>query len=647
MQFLCEKEEFPKKKCNFAVIKWRMENEKMRNENMKRNLLIFVAVWCCHMMMYGATAMPLQQPDVQRVEPMNWWVGMQCPLTLMVYGNDLRDARVTIEPKGLIVQKVRNADSKNYVFIDLNVKKAGTYNITLETAGGKTSFAYQICQRKAEKNMPTKESFSSKDMIYLIMSDRFVDGDTTNNTIPGMKEACDKNNIHGRFGGDIQGIINSLDHIAELGATAIWPTPLTWSNDATFSYHGYACADYYHIDPRFGTNELYREMVQKAHAKGLKVIWDVVTNHCGTSHWWTADLPYKDWYHQTPEYMQSNNAFTTWYDPNASTFDFKQNFEGWFDHHMADMNLDNPDLLHYFEQCFIWWIEYADLDGLRVDTYPYNEPEPMSRWCEAIRKEFPWINIVGETWTRPASQVAYWQENANGADGFNTHLPTVMDFPTEEAIRQALENNGEGWGNGLTRVYDALSNDGLYANVNNLLIFVGNHDMERFADIVKDQDVRRVMLGHVLIATMRGIPQMFAGDEYAMRSKDITTGHSGLRQPLPQEKDLTEQQKKVYEAMCQLWQWRQTEPVLWTGKTMHFLARDNTYAYFRYNDNEAVMVFLNANEHKVTVPMAHYREILDKYGRFGQAVLEGSASVDMTQEQEVEPLAALIIKLKK
>lgn len=605
-------------------------------------------------LLLAAFSMTAAGIDVKRVEPLSWWTGMKMPLTLMVYGDDLADAQVSValldgkkvisDQDGLTLKGQHNAESRNYLFLDMDVRREGTYKITVKKGKKTASFNYVIAARRNNKG---RESFSSKDVVYLITPDRFRDGDTGNNNMPGMLEPTDKNNIHGRQGGDILGIISELDHIAETGATAIWPTPLTVDNDQTFSYHGYACSDYYHIDPRFGDNELYCQLVEKAHKKGLKMIWDVVTNHCGTTHWWSKDLPYQDWWHQFNEYTSTNNAFTTWYDPNASAYDCRVNAEGWFDHHMADMNLDNPDLLHYFQQWAIWWIEYANLDGLRVDTYPYNEKNPMSQWCKAVRTDYPWINIVGECWTRPASAVAYWQADAKNPDGFNSNLPTVMDFPLEEAIRQALENDGQGWGNGMTRVYDAMAMDGLYANTNNLLVFVGNHDMDRFADVVKDNDPRRVVIGHVLMGTLRGIPQLYAGDEYAQRSKDIKMGHSGLRQPLPTKAELTDEQLKVYDQISRLLQWRKGEPAIWEGRTMHFMSRDNTYAYFRYLDEEAVFVFINASEEPRLIPVGHYSEILDKYNPHGVEILSGKELDLSEKELKMEPLSAIVVKLKK
>jgi glycosidase len=479
------------------------------------------------------------------------------------------------------------------------------------------------------------------------MSDRFVDGDETNKTMPGMAERANKNNVHGRFGGDIQGVINSLDHIAALGATAIWATPFLEDNEAAWSYHGYACSDYYHIDPRFGSNDLHREMVNKAHEKGIKIIMDMVPNHCGGTHWWMKDLPYQDWINQFDTFTNTHNVFSANYDTNASQFDRLLSNRGWFDRPMPDMNLENPDLLHYFKQWAIWWIEYANLDGLRVDTYPYIEMLPGSEWIKAIMDEYPSFNIVGECWTRPAPAVAYWQSGVKNHNGFDSHLKTVMDFPVEEAIRQALENDGNGWGNGLTRVYDAMAMDYLYADVNNIMIMLGNHDMDRIADVVKDQDPRRVKLANVLLATMRGIPQVFYGDEYGMKSADRSLGHSTLRMPLPLGEQVTPEQKEMFDFQSRLFQWRKGEKVIHTGKTMHFMSRDNTYAYFRYNEEEAVFVFANASEDSRTIPTAHYAEILSLYNPVGVDILTGE-TVDLSKTNiKVKPLSTLVVKLKK
>lgn len=595
-------------------------------------------------------------PKITRVEPLCWWTDMHQPLTLMFYGEDLQDATVSIQELaagrimrgqciGLVPTGQHNAESKNYLFVDMDVRQAGTYRITLRKGNRRATYDYTIYDRR--EGSRERQSFTSADVVYLIMSDRFVDGDPSNNSTDNTREKADKQNIHGRFGGDIQGIISQLGHISDLGATAIWPTPLLLDDEEKWSYHGYACSDYYHIDPRFGSNELYRQMVDSAHTYDIKVIMDMVPNHCGGAHWWMKDLPYRDWVNQFDEFTRTNNVFSANYDINASEYDRLLSNRGWFDHPMPDMNLENPDLLRYFQQWAIWWIEYADLDGLRIDTYPYIEKMPAANWIKAIREEFPDINIVGECWTRPASAVAYWQSGSNNKDGFDSNLPSVMDFPTNEAIRQALGGNDNGWGGGLTRIYDALSQDYLYGNVNNLLIFLDNHDMDRIEDVVKDQDPRRTKLAYTLLATMRGIPQVFAGDEYDMHSSDMSKGHSTLRMPLPMPEQLTDEQRDMFDYQRRLLQWRKSEPVIHTGRTMHFLNRDNTYAFFRYTDEEAVFVFANASDEARTIPTTHYTEILSKYNLVGTDILTGK-SVDLSLTNiEVAPVSALIVKLHK
>ena len=601
--------------------------------------------------------MAFSAPKIEQVEPLCWWTEMRTPLTVMFHGQDLKDAEVSVQQvvagkvvrgacHGLVPRSQHNAESPNYLFVDFGVFQPGTYRITLKKGKKKATYDYVIGTRR--EGSRERKSFDASDVVYLIMSDRFVDGDPSNNSTPNTREKADKKNPNGRFGGDIQGIINSLDHIEKLGCTAIWPTPMLGDDEEAWSYHGYACSDYYHIDPRYGSNSLYAKMVQEAHKKGLKILMDMVPNHCGASHWWMKDLPYQDWINQFPQFTNTNNCFTANYDINASQYDRNLSNRGWFDHPMPDMNLENKDLLKYFQQWAIWWIEYADLDGLRVDTYPYIEKIPGSKWLKAIREEYPHINIVGECWTRPAPAVAYWQSGAKNFDGFDSNLPTVMDFPTEEAIRQALENDGNGWGNGLTKVYDALTMDYMYADVNKLFTFLGNHDMSRIRDAVKDRDIRRVKLAYVLLATMRGIPQVLYGDEYAMISsnKENPSDHSHLRMPLPQEGEINDEMVDMFEFQSQLFQWRKKEPVLHEGKTMHFLSRDNTYAFFRYNDEEAVFVFANASEEPREVPVGHYQEILKNYSPIGMDPLSGK-QISLYRPFTVQGLSTVIVKLKK
>ena len=616
---------------------------------MKRHPILLAAVLMMSQLVFAA-------PKIQQVEPLCWWTNMNTPLTLMFHGQDLQDAQVSVQQiangkvmrgacLGLVPTGQHNAESPNYLFVDFGVNQPGTYRITLKKGRKKATYDYVINERR--EGSRDRKSFDASDVVYLIMSDRFVDGDESNNSTKDTREKANKADVNGRWGGDIQGIINSFDHILALGATAIWPTPLLGDDEAAWSYHGYACSDYYHIDPRYGSNALYAKMVQKAHEKGLKILMDMVPNHCGAAHWWMKDLPYQDWINQFPQFTNTNNVFTANYDINASEYDRQLSNRGWFDHPMPDMNLENPDLLKYFQQWAIWWIEFANLDGLRVDTYPYIEKIPASLWLKAIREEYPNMNIVGECWTRPAPAVAYWQSGTKNFDGFDSNLPTVMDFPVEESIRQALENDGSGWGNGLTRVYDAMTLDYMYADVNKLLTFLGNHDMARIADVVKDKDPRRVKLANVLLATMRGIPQLLYGDEYAMTAKGDPNSHSLLRSPLPLGDEVTPAMQDMFDFQSKLYTWRKNEPVLHFGRTMHFLARNNTYAFFRYNDQEAVFVFANAAEEPRVIPTETYAEILGKYNAVGFNPMTGEI-VDLNRRDiEVPALGTLIVKLAR
>ncbi len=451
-------------------------------------------------------------------------------------------------------------------------------------------------------------------------------------------------------------MIDRLGYIAGLGATAVWATPLLLDNEPEGSYHGYACADYYRIDPRFGTNELYRDYVAACHRHGLKAVMDIVTNHCGGAHWWMADLPFGDWVHRFAEYTQTNNLFSTNMDPNASRYDLGVQESGWFDRSMPDMNLDNPFVLRYFQQWAVWWIEYADLDGLRVDTYPYNEKLPMSEWCAAVLREYPGLNIVGECWTSDVPQLAYWQGGNPNRDGFDSHLPSIMDFPLLDAVRTALPTDSLRWGEGMIRVYNALSDDFVYHDLSRMMIFPGNHDTERLADVVRG-DAGRVKIAMTLMATLRGIPQLFAGDELMFRSADLSQGHGGLRVDFPggwqgDAVDLFDPAQRqgaaaeVYDHASRLFNWRKTKPVIHSGQTLHFASRDNTYAYFRYNDSDAVFVFINNSRGRKAVPWSHYAEITESLSSEGRDVLTGNPVV-VSDSTFVAPRSSLVVEFRR
>ena len=594
--------------------------------------------------------------QVNRVEPLCWWVGMKTPLQLLVQGPEISSYDVALEGDSRVdIKAVHKADSPNYLFIDVDVCSTaapGTYYLVFSKDGESFKVPYEISARR--EGSAQRESFTTKDMIYLIMPDRFVDGDESLDAVPRNMESVDKEAFFGRHGGDIAGIRSQLDYMADLGVTAIWNTPLLEDNEPSSSYHGYACSDYYHIDRRFGSNEDYRNLVAECHGKGIKMIMDIVTNHCGAAHWWMADLPFKDWVHVWPEYTHSNCAFSAQNDPYCSDLD-KTNMEGgWFDTSMPDMNLDNPFVLQYFKQWAVWWIEYADLDGLRVDTYPYNEKYPMSEWCKSVRSEYPNLNIVGEVWTCNVPQLAYWQSGNPNRDGFDSNLPCIMDFPLQAAICQGMPRDTVHWDEGLVKIYDAVANDLYYTDMSNMMIFPGNHDTDRIADVLNHSVPRQKMV-MAMMATLRGIPQIFYADELMGVSRDRRQGHGGLRIDFPLNWREDTVAVEVHDYTKALFNWRKTASAVHNGKTIHFLRRDNTYAYFRYNDGEVVFVFLNNSRRNETVPWADYAEFTcegaARRGAGSPALVCGTdvvsgASVDFSAPVKVAPRSALVVDFK-
>ena len=629
--------------------------------------------------------------EVTRVEPLSWWVGMKTSLQLMVQGPDISSYDVSISGKGLKVKSVHKADSPNFIFVDVEVSPSaqpGTYYLMFSREG--KSFKYPYLIRERQKGSAERESFSTADLVYLIMPDRFANGDFTNDNgfsthslsyndgsgvmpypIPVIKDSVDRVNPVSRHGGDLQGIIDHLDYLADLGVTAIWSTPLLLDNQDHESYHGYACADYYHIDPRFGDNALYKTFVEESHQRGIKVIMDIVTNHCGTKHWWMEDAPFKDWYHVMEPYTQMNALFTAYMDPHASQRDLERQESGWFVPSMPDMNLDNPYVLKYFQQWAVWWVEFAGLDGLRVDTYPYNEPGPMSEWCKAVRAEYPKMNIVGECWDYNIPQVAYWQKDNPNPNGFNSNLPCVMDFPLERAIHTALCEDQVWWDEGMTRVYTTLSYDFLYHDLSNLMIFFANHDHARIGDSFNG-DARKQKLALALLATLRGIPQLYYGDEMMFVERTDCPSHDGAKRidfPGGWEGDscnlFTEEGRKaatglyapasdLYNYAKTLFNWRKGCKAVQEGETLHFLSRknegarnitDNSYSFFRYKDSDAVFVYVNNNEEERSLDWDHYREFVSA-PVMGRDVVTGEV-ITLQNGVKVPPKSALIVEFER
>ena len=612
---------------------------------MKRLLLTLSAVLC---------ALSIMAQKVDHVEPLSWWTEMKTPLQLMLHGEQIADCAISVDGQGLKIKQVIKTDNPNYLFVDVEVLEAGDYTFTLAKGRKKESFAYHIDTRR--EGSAQRESFSSKDVVYLIMPDRFANGDPSNDTVAECAEPVNRTEPFGRHGGDIQGIIDHLDYIADLGATAIWSTPLTLDNEGFASYHGYSCSDYYHIDPRFGSNELYKEMVAEAHKRGIKFIFDVVTNHCGTAHWWAGDYPSSDWAHNIDNPSISNHGWMMQSDPvNRSERDHKMMEEGWFDFSMPDLNLENPLVFNYFRQLYCWWIEWADLDGLRVDTFPYNEKWSMARWTRSILEEYPNLNIVGECWNSVPAICAYWEGDSNNRDGYSSGLPSVMDFPLQEKIAQGLSNQPDGWMWGAHGVYASLMQDFLYGNPNTLLTFLDNHDIERFADTIKG-DLKKYKIGMAIIATTRGVPQLFYGTEVMMRSSDMAMGHGGARKDFDggwqgdefnkfTAEGRTADEQAAFEHTRTLLRYRTSEEVLQSGKLTQFYRTDNLYVFARHNDQKVVLTITNfaADGRKLT--WSDYAEVVAE-GAEGRSILSGEKFV-ASGEMTVEPYGCQVIEFVK
>ena len=629
---------------------------------MKRTLSIIAAL---------LLAAAVQAGEITRVEPLSWWTGMKTDLQLLVGGEGIGSYTVSVEGKGLKIKGVHPADSPNYLFVDVEVNprtKPGTYTFVFKKGADVIRYPYEIAAR--QPGSADRESFTTADLIYLIVPDRFANGDPGNDSTDDTVEKANRETPMGRHGGDLQGVIDHLDYIADLGATALWSTPLLGDNAPRGSYHGYACSDYYHIDPRYGSNELYREMVAKAHEKGIKVILDVVTNHSSTEHWWMKDMPFRDWVHVKDPYVNTNHTFSLGMDPNAARADVEIMEEGWFVRGMPDMNLDNEFMLKYFQQWAVWWIEYAGLDGFRVDTYFYNEKEPMSMWCAAVRDEYPKFNIVGECWSANPDMIAYWQAGNRNNDGFNSMLPSIMDFPLQGAISAALsapipgqepqggpQGRGRRGGSDISAVYNALGHDFVYHDLSKMLLFLSNHDIARIGDTF-GHDPRRMKIALTLLATLRGIPQLFYGDEMMFVTGDPHRDDGRLRMDFPggwagDPVNLFTPEGRasatgewahaadLHDYARTLFQWRKGATAVHAGKTLHFIPENNTYGYFRYDDREVVFVFVNNSEETVQVPWTRFREMSASLGS-GVNVLTGER-VTVSDGTEIAPMSTLVV----
>ena len=600
--------------------------------------------------------------QIQKVEPMFWWKGMKNPeVQILVYGKDISKYNIELSDN-VKIQNLQKTENPNYVFVTINTNEVNksSFKINIKNKNKIVdSYTYELKDR--QPNSANRTSFTSKDMVYLIMPDRFANGDESNDSKKELTDKANRSIPDGRHGGDLRGIINNLDYLQNLGATAVWLTPVNEDNEKQHSYHGYAQTDLYKIDGRYGSNEDYRELSQKLNQRGMMLIQDYVTNHWGISHWMIQDLPSQDWIHKFPGgkdgFRRSNYRTTTQFDKNAAEVDRKEALNGWFDYTMPDMNQSNPLVLNYLTQNAIWWIEYAELGGMRVDTYPYNDKEGMAKWVKAITTEYPNFNVVGEAWMYSPAHISYWQKDSKIAeiDNYNSYLPSVMDFPLFSELPKAIKEE-ESWDKGMIKLYNSFTNDFLYPNVNNMFVFMENHDTERWNEIMNG-DVNDYKLGLSLISTVRGIPQVYYGSEIGMRG-DKSKGDAAIRQDFPggwksdkqsafTNEGRTSEQKTFHDFTAKLFNWRKNKEVIHSGKTKHYMPQSNVYVYFRYNENESVMVILNANPEKQTFKLDRFAESLNGFTSGKDIISDKVLPINTNGEITIDGKSSMIIELRK
>ena len=590
--------------------------------------------------------------EIERIEPPNWWVGMNNPsLQILLYGDDIGALTPVISHANVQLKKVQSVENPNYLFLDLLLADdmaATTVNIDL-LKGNKIAKRIEYAFLDREAGL-TANGFDSSDVMYLITPDRFANGDTSNDEILGMREGLDRSFDSGRHGGDIKGILDNIDYIKELGFTAIWLNPILENDMDTYSYHGYAATDFYKVDARYGTNEEYKKLCQIAQSKGVKIIMDMILNHSGSEHWFVKDPPTSKWINNNNTFKPTSHKRTTHQDPYASEYDKKAFVDGWFVDTMPDLNQREALMATYLIQNTLWWIEYAGINGIRMDTYPYPDKNFMSDWTAAVMDQYPNFNIVGEEWSLNPVVVSFWQRGKVNSNGYVSSLPSVMDFPIQDTFNRSLVAP-ENWNSGWINVYEMLGNDHLYPDPSNLVIFPDNHDMDRFFTQI-NYDFDLFKMGMVYFSTLRGIPQFYYGTEILMKNEK--EGHGQIRSDFPggwkgdmingfTGKGLTTQEQEAQALTTKLLNWRKEKAVIHTGKLMQFAPEDGVYSFFRYNEKETVMIIFNKNDKETAVSMDKYNEMIGDKSNAFDVLNDRIFSLESTLR--ISPKTALILEI--
>lgn len=600
---------------------------------MKKNL-ISLALLMSTMSMNAAVS-------VDRIEPTNWYVGMKdTSLQLMVYGKDVRNADVEINYPGARIDSIARLDSPNYLLVYLNIDGAKAGEMTLNFKQGKQSKKVKYELRDRAMAGEKRIGFTNEDVLYMLMPDRFANGNPQNDVIKTMRDkTCDRNAPSLRHGGDLEAIRQHLDYFKELGVTTLWFTPVLEndnpSDGKSSSYHGYATTDYYKVDPRFGTNDEYKRLIDEAHQNGLKVVMDMIFNHCGYYHPWVADLPSKDWLNTNEwledqakdnkdgiiktneKYLQTNGKLTTVFDPYASKFDLRQTVDGWFVPTMPDLNQRNPHVLKYLIQNSEWWIETVGIDGIRMDTYPYADADAMALWMKTINNEYPNFNTVGEAWVTESAYTAALQKDSKLSEK-NSHLKTVMDFALFDRINQAKNEETDDWFSGMNRVYNVFCYDYLYPNPKSVMAFVENHDTDRFLGEGKDTIALKQAMA--LLLTINRIPQVYYGTEVLMNgTKAITDGYvrcdypggwTGDKHNAFTAEGRTKAENDMFNWMSRLLHWRQGNEVIIKGSQTQFCTHKGIYVIARQYNGKNVMTIINGKREANVLDVKRYAEII-------------------------------------
>lgn len=587
-----------------------------------KKILISLALILSSMTMQAAT-------KIDHIEPENWYVGMKnSSLQLMVYGKNIRDSRVSVDYPGVKIDSLVRLDSPNYLFVYLNLSGAKPGNMVLNIDGKKVNYPLKARTMSGDKRI----GFDNSDVLYMLMPDRFASGRNITKPMKGLNPyVVDRSKPSLRHGGDLEGVRQHLDYFNQLGVTALWFTPVLENNlpdmNSQSSYHGYATTNYYRVDPRFGTNEDYARLVAEAHAKGLKVVMDMIFNHCGYDHPWVKDMPSKDWFN-TPEWMKKGDSYylqtsyklTPVLDPYASKVDKRETVDGWFVRSMPDLNQKNPHVMTYLIQNSEWWIETVGIDGIRMDTYPYADRKAMSQWMKILNEEYPNFNTVGETWVTEPAYTAAWQKDSK-LSKVNSYLKTVMDFSFYDKINLAKHEETDAWWKGLNRIYNSLCYDYLYENPSSVMAFIENHDTDRFLENGKDTLALKQALA--LLLTINRIPQLYYGTEVLMNgTKEVTDGNvrcdfpggfAGDKHNAFTAEGRTKAENSMFNWLSKLLKWRRNNMVITKGKQIQFIPYKGVYVIARQWNDQTILTILNGTSQPVTLPLDRYAEVIGNH----------------------------------